>query len=183
VKRKINYRWIVKIVLWTIALTTLFTLISSSVLSNAGFALAFSVLALFILLGIVFDIVGVAVTSAEEKPFHSMASHKEPGAVEAIRLLKNAEKVSSFCNDVVGDIAGIVSGTTSVVIVERLMQAFRTERVVISLIISGLVAGLTIGGKAIGKTFAVKGSVPIVLFVAKLIHAKNKLVRKLKKEK
>ena len=65
-------------------------------------ALAFVVLACFILLGIVFDIIGVAVTAADERPFHSMAAHRTPGAREALGLIRKANKVSSFCNDVVG---------------------------------------------------------------------------------
>ena len=69
---------------------------------------AFIVLLLIVFLGILFDIIGVAVMSANEKPFHSMAAKKLPGAVEAMKLLRSAEKVSSFCNDVVGDICGVV---------------------------------------------------------------------------
>ena len=80
-------------------------------------------LAVFIGLGILFDIIGVAVTAADPRPFHSMAAHKEPGAKEALMLLRNAGRVSSVCNDVVGDICGIVSGTTTAVIVVRLQAA------------------------------------------------------------
>ena len=58
----------------------------------------------------------MAVATANEKPFHSMASRKVPGALEAIRLLRNAERVSSICNDVVGDICGVVSGSASATI-------------------------------------------------------------------
>jgi Mg2+/Co2+ transporter CorB len=93
--------------------------------------MAFVVLAVFVFVGIVFDIIGVAVTSASPKPFHSMASHREAGAAEALTLLRNAEKVSSFCNDVVGDISGIISGTTAAIIAARLMEDLSTESVLL----------------------------------------------------
>ncbi len=85
------------------------------------------VLAVFIGLGIVFDMIGVAVTAADPKPFHSMAAHKEKGAKAAIRLLQNANQVSSVCNDVVGDICGIVSGSTAAVIVTHLQRDLSTH--------------------------------------------------------
>ena len=47
-------------------------------------------------------------------------------------MLRNASRVSSVCNDVVGDICGIVSGATGAVIVARLQQAFNTRTVLIS---------------------------------------------------
>ena len=110
------------------------------------------ILVLFIVLGIVFDIIGVAVTAADPKPFHSMAAHREKGgAKEALSLLRNADRVSSVCNDVVGDICGIVSGATGAVIVARLQSGLNFQSVWISVGVTALVSGLTIGGKAIGK--------------------------------
>lgn len=124
----------------------------------------------FILLGIVFDIIGVAVTAADERPFHSMAAHKTPGAREALGLIRKANRVSSFCNDVVGDICGIVSGTTAAVIVLRLQEALSFQSVVISLAITALVSGLTIGGKAAGKTFAIEKSTQVLQLVGRFVH-------------
>ena len=96
-------------------LSAVLSLLSETALDGAGYAVALVVLAVFIGLGIVFDIVGVAVTAADPRPFHSMAAHREKGAKEALFLLRNASRVSSVCNDVVGDICGIVSGTTAAV--------------------------------------------------------------------
>ena len=62
---------------------------------------AFFILLVIIFVGIIFDVVGMAVACADETPFHAMASRKIPGAQEAISLLRNAERVSSICNDVV----------------------------------------------------------------------------------
>ena len=149
--------------------------------------LAFGVLAFFILLGIVFDIIGVAVTAADERPFHSMAARKTPGARQALslirrankakeapRLLRSAERVSSFCNDVVGDICGIVSGSTAAVIVLRVQEVLpvRTPLVTaaVSLGITALVSGLTIGGKAVGKTFALEKSTAVLQLVGRIMY-------------
>ena len=112
-----SYRWALTAFLLAVGMSALLSFASESVLSQAGLILALLILVLFIVLGIVFDIIGVAVTAADPKPFHSMAAHKEKGAKEALSLLRNADRVSSVCNDVVGDICGIVSGATSAVIV------------------------------------------------------------------
>ena len=111
-----HYRWALTAFVMAVALSGLLSLSSEAILENAGLLLALLILALFIGLGILFDIIGVAVTAADPRPFHSMAAHKEKGAKEALKLLRNADRVSSVCNDVVGDICGIVSGTPESVI-------------------------------------------------------------------
>lgn len=179
-KQKRDIGWIIKIVVWTIVLTVVFTLASSEILGNVGYVLAFIVLGVIIVVGILFDVIGVAVTASDQSPFHSMASHKERGAVEALRLIKNAEKVSSICNDVVGDISGIISGTASAIIVARLTADLSLGNLVTQLAVTAAVAGLTIGGKAIGKTFAINRSTDIVLFAARIINIKNRLFDKVR---
>ena len=160
-----------KVFFLSIAISAVLSLLSSEVLESAGLILACGVLAFFILLGIVFDIVGVAVTASDERPFHSMAARKVPGAREALRLIRRANQVSSFCNDVVGDICGIVSGTTTAVIVVRLQAAFSLpESVLLSVAVTALVSGLTIGGKALGKTVALNKSTSVVYWVGRFLH-------------
>ena len=165
-----QYRWAVTVFLLAVALSAALSLASESMLSGAGMAVALLILGLFIALGIVFDILGVAVTAADPRPFHSMASHKEPGAKEALNLLRNASHVSSVCNDVVGDICGIVSGTTGAIIVVRLQEALSLRSVLVSVVITALISGLTIGGKALGKTFAMKQSTKVVYWAGRFLH-------------
>ena len=100
-----------------------------------------------------------------------MAARKVTGAQAAIRLLRNAERVSSICNDVVGDICGVVSGSASATITVLILQnmEFGWPRL-ISLLMSAFCAGLTVGGKAIGKTFAVNSATEIVHAVGRLIY-------------
>ena len=168
-KKKRDY-WIPKIFLMSIIISAVFSLVSSNVLNGAGYIIAFLLLAAFILIGIVFDIIGVSVTVAEERPFHSMAAHGEKSASCAMQLIRNAEKVSSVCNDVVGDISGIVSGSPAAVIVTKLCTSFDLDSMVMSLVISALVSGLTIGGKAIGKKIASNNSTQVVHSVSRVIH-------------
>jgi CBS domain containing-hemolysin-like protein len=165
-----QYRWAFQVFLMAVALSAALSLASESMLSGAGVAVALFILALFILLGIVFDVIGVAVTAADPRPFHSMAAHKERGAREALGLLRNASHVSSVCNDVVGDICGIVSGATGAVIAVRLQMAMNTQTVLLSVGVTALVSGLTIGGKALGKHFAMKQSTRVVYWAGRFLH-------------
>ena len=168
-KTKTKLRWLVTVVLTSVSASMAFTIASSQVLGRAGYATAFVALAVFIMIGIVFDTIGVAVTAAKEAPFHSMAAHRERGAAESLRLIKNADKTASICNDVVGDVTGIVSGSTAALIATKLIDKLGAGSILIQLLISGVVAGLIIGGKAAGKTLALNKSTVIVLSVGKLI--------------
>ena len=160
-----RYRWALTAFLLAVGMSALLSFASESILSQAGL-----ILVLFIVLGIVFDIIGVAVTAADPKPFHSMAAHREKGAKEALSLLRNADRVSSVCNDVVGDICGIVSGATGAVIVARLQSGLNFQSVWISVGVTALVSGLTIGGKAIGKPFAMNQSKQVVYLAGRFLH-------------
>ena len=115
-------KWALTIFLVTILVSGTISFLSNEIMSRTGIAAAFVILLIIVVIGILFDIVGVAVTSANEKPFHSMASRRLPGARESILLLRNAEKVSSICNDVVGDICGVVSGAASATIAARILN-------------------------------------------------------------
>ena len=164
------YRWALTAFLMAVVVSAVLTLASESMLDGAGMAVALLILLVFIGLGIVFDIIGVAVTAADPKPFHSMASHKEKGAKQALMLLRNADRVSSVCNDVVGDICGIVSGATGAVIVLQLQSGFGLPNILASVAVTALVSGLTIGGKAMGKPFAMKRSTRVVYLAGRFLY-------------
>ena len=161
-------RWVIRVSLIAVALSAAMSLCSGAVLEDAGYVTATLILLLFIALGILFDIIGVAVTAANPKPFNSMAAHRVKGAKEALYLIRNAEKVASFCNDVVGDICGIVSGSTATVIV-LLQNSFGWRSIVVSTVVTALISGLTIGGKAIGKKVAMKKSKDVIYLTAKVL--------------
>ena len=183
-QRSKTIRWVVTIFLVTILISGVISWLSDVVMSASGMIVAFLILFNIVLVGILFDVIGVAVTSADEKPFHSMASRKVPGAQEAIRLLRRAERVSSICNDVVGDICGVISGSAAATIAARVLavSSFSWEKLV-PLTMSALVAGLTVGGKAIGKTFAVNSSTGIVSFVGRVLYMFHHIPKLFKKKK
>ena len=181
-ERRKNIQWVVTIFFVTILISGTISLVSDEVMANSSLLVAFFILLAIILLGIVFDIIGMAVATADEKPFHSMAARKVPGAQEAIRLLRNAERVSSICNDVVGDICGVVSGSASATIAALiLLNADVDWPRGVSLAMSALVAGLTVGGKAVGKNIAVRSCTSIVYMVGRMVHGVNRITGKKKK--
>ena len=163
-------RWVVTIFLVTIVISAIFFTLSEEMMSATTIGVSFVILFFIVLIGILFDIIGVAVTSANETPFHSMAARKVPGAKEALLLLRNAERVSSICCDVIGDICGVISGSAAANIAAQLLARFEFSwPAIIGLALSSVVSGLTVGGKAVGKTFAVNSSTSIVHFAGSVI--------------
>ena len=178
-ERSRTIRWVVAVFFVTLVVSGIISLISDEVMASSGLLAAFAILLGIVFLGIIFDIIGMAVATASEKPFHSMAARKVPGAQEAIRLLRNAERVSSICNDVVGDICGVVSGSASATIAALILT--HVDAVwprAVSLSMSALVAGLTVGGKAIGKTIAVNSCTQIVHLVGRVLNTLNRRGKK-----
>ncbi len=175
-KKHSQVRWITFIFSLTVVISATISFLSSSIFRSAGVSAAFVVLLLIVFLGILFDVIGVAVMSANEKPFHSMAAKKLPGAIEAMKLLRSAEKVSSFCNDVVGDICGVVSGSASAALAVKALSSLGSDTVA-QLLMSALVAGVTIAGKAFGKNLAIGRATEIVTLVSKGIYYIKSLFR------
>ena len=150
--KKKNSHWPLKVFLISVALSAVLSFFSSTALAGAGIWIAALVLVIFIGLGILFDMVGVAVTAADPRPFHSMAAHKEKGGREAVRLLSK------------------VSGSTAAVIVTQLQRGLNTTSVLISIAVTALISGATIGGKALGKKVAINDSTSVVYRVARVMH-------------
>lgn len=157
-KELVNYYWTIKITIITFFISMFFTIFSETIIPNVNIILGILILIIFILLGIIFDMIGVAVTSADIAPFNSMNSRKVKGADIAVQFKKNADKVSSFCNDVVGDICGIMSGSAGSIITLAVAQKMALNKFYVIIIITSLIAALTIGGKALGKSFAINQS-------------------------
>lgn len=164
-KSKQNIKWILLITSLTFVISMIFSYLSETILKKSNFAIELLVLLIVILIGIIFDMIGVAVTTCAEHPFHAMASRKIKGAKTAIKLIKNKDKVSSFCNDVIGDICGIVSGTAGVIIATSIAK----NSIICSLLVTATISSLTIGGKALGKKVAVNKSENITRIVSKIL--------------
>lgn len=167
---KIDYGWILKTIIIAFIISILFSFISETAIPNANIVTSILLAFIFIGIGVLFDMIGIAVTTADEAQFHSMATRKVKGAKTAIKLKKNAEKVSSFCNDVIGDICGIISGSTGVVIAMKIANKTGLNSLLVTLIITGLISSLTIGGKAMEKGIAMNKSNEILFRFAKFLN-------------
>ncbi len=132
--------------------------------------LSFLFLLSIIFIGIIFDIIGLATAVADDTAFHAKAAKKVRGATHALLLIRNADKVANYCNDVVGDICGTVSGALGASIIFQLVTGRPgLNESVLSMVMTGLVAALTVGGKAAGKKMAIDDAVPIVFKVGQAL--------------
>lgn len=168
-KENVDKKWILQVTLIAFFLSFFMSLISENILANVPLLIAVLITILFIMLGILFDIIGVAVTTSDEKVFHSMNSRKVSGANIAVKFKKNSDKVSSFCCDVVGDVCGVISGSAGVTITVLINNSIDISLIPVGLIVTALIASITIGGKAIGKSFAINKSNIILYKFAKFI--------------
>lgn len=163
--------WPVKIFVIALILSFSFSFLSEFIFSKVGLIVSIVVAVVLLTIGIIFDMIGVAVTASSIGPFTSMMSRKVYGSDKAMKLIKNAEKVASICNDVVGDICGILTGAAGANIALRLLQESMGDivKVVIISSVSAVIAGFTIFGKACLKKVAIKNSTNIVLKAGKVL--------------
>lgn len=164
-----NKSWVIKAFIFTFFITIIISGASNMIAENSNITVLILITLLILCLGILFDIIGTAVLTAKESSFHAKAANKINGAKEGIKLIKNASTISSFCNDVIGDICGIVSGSMGTMIALYVTSKLGFNSTISALIISSVISSLTVGGKAIGKSFAVKRSDDIIFIVGKLI--------------
>lgn len=176
-KIKMNINWIIKISLVGFFISLLFTFLSEVSIPLVNPIIGVLIVLAFIFFGVLFDMIGVAITSSSVAPFNSMNSKRVKAADIAIKLLHNAEKTSSFCNDVIGDVCGIISGSGSVIIAFSIANSYGLDAFFVTIISTSIVASLTIGGKAIGKSLAVNNSNAIVYDFALFLSIFYKLIK------
>ncbi len=170
-KKTRNAGWIIGVTLASFVLSGGLLFASASALEGVSFYIAIIIVLIIVLIGIIFDTIGISVAAAKASVFHSMAAKKLYGAKQAIWLVNHADKVANICNDVVGDICGVISGAASTLIIISLLGNLQNDpKSWPSLIVSGAVAALTVGGKAIGKTVAVKNGNNIVYKVGVVLR-------------
>ena len=159
--------WFVEVFIITFALSICFSYISTYGVSNLNLVSSIIILIAVIAVGIVFDIVGVAVTVAKEHEFHAKATKKVDGAKVSIKLIKNSTRVANICADVIGDVCGVLTGAISAMISAKITEKTGAN---LQFIISAIVASITVGGKALGKELANKESTQIVHFVGIILN-------------
>ena len=151
------------------------SIITENLVNNLDILAAFIVLIIIIFIGIIFDIIGIAVTTADEKPFHAMAANKVGEAKFAIKLVRNAGQVSNFCNDVIGDISGILSGAAGTTIIYKLISRYPImNSTILTIMFTSLIASFTVGGKAFGKSIALLYHEKIIYSISKMLNFLDK---------
>lgn len=170
VKRRLSESsvWTIKITLITLCLAFFVSFATYLTSNKSNFIISVLTLALLIVVAIAFDSVGVAVTSCNLVPLLALSAKKVKGAAIAVKLVKNAEKVSNICNDVVGDMAGIISGTCAATVAIQLFSGDGNLNL-FNILISSVVSAVTVGGKAFFKSVAINNSKEMVLFVGRII--------------
>ena len=165
---KSMYSWAAIITIVTFFLSLFFSFISTNSISELNLLPSILILMLVIFIGVIFDLIAIAVTVAKEE-FHAKASKKIKGAKTALKLIKHSSKVANFCADVIGDICGVLSGAISALIALKLTEYYGMSEN-FQFIISGLVASLTVGGKAFSKEIAKRNSTKILSAITKIIR-------------
>ncbi|MCI8394500.1 MAG: hypothetical protein HFH86_03350 [Bacilli bacterium] len=158
--------WPIKVFVLSFVLAAIFSTLTN-MCANMNILILLLIIFAVIALGILFDMIGVAVLTSKESNFHAMSSKKINGAKETISLLRNGNIVSSICNDVIGDICGIISGGLGAILTAYLIaQGFHL--LFSTTIVTATISALTVGGKAYGKKIAMKKSDKIVFGVGKI---------------
>lgn len=163
-------KWLLIVCIMSFALSVVMSFTSEAVIPKINVVFGIIVILVFILISIIFDMIGVAITAQEETPFHSMASKKLKGSHHSVKLLKNSDKLASICNDVVGDVCGIVSGSAGMLVSTTIANKFNLNSSLVVLLVTAIIASLTITGKAYGKTLAIKNSKSITIRVGKFLN-------------
>ena len=165
-----NIKWLLTVCIISFILSILMSLTSESLIPKINVIFGIIIILLFIFISIIFDMIGVAITAAEETPFHSMASKKVKGSYNSVKLLKNSDKLASICNDVVGDVCGVVSGSAGVLVANTIATSLKFNPSITVLVTTAVIASITITGKAFGKTIAIKKSKKITFRVGKILN-------------
>lgn len=168
-KEKWKYSWAVQALFITFALSLFFSFISTNAINNLGLIPAIIILIIVILLGVITDIIGVAVTVGSEEDFHAKASKKIEGAKSSIKLIRNSAKVANICCDVIGDICGVLSGAISAMLAVKIADLLNIN-INTNFLISAVVAAVTVGSKAAGKVIGQEKSTEIVHIVGKMLN-------------
>jgi hypothetical protein len=181
-KRKRGGAWPLLATVITFFLTISFSVIAEAVVTAtapgridaaAALAVMCAVILFFLIVSVIFDVISVAVAACDDTPFFSMAARKVRGAKASLHLLKNSHVVCSVCGDIVGDVCGIVSGAAGAAVALRMISGLVQEnayvQALIAILVSGVIAALTVGGKAVSKRVAMTHCVGIVQTLGKLL--------------
>ena len=158
---------VIKITLFTFIGAVICSFISQITTSKSDIIISIMLLSFMILISIIFDGIGLSVASCSEEKMVKYARYTKEYDI-ALRLIRNAEKVNNICADVIGDMSGILSGACGASIVIELNLSGQGSHWA-TIIISSIIAAVTVGGKASLKKIAVKNSAEFVFMSARMI--------------
>lgn len=171
-KESISQRkWLLLVFISTFALSAVFNMASAELVENVNnIWISVAALIFVVVIGVCFDMVGTAVTAADEVPFHAMASDKKRGAKQSLKLIKNADRVANVCADVIGDICGVLSGAMAALIATNVAKMLgQTDITVTTLLVTAIVTALTVWSKGLFKQVAIKNSTKIIAGIGKFL--------------
>lgn len=171
-------RWAVKIVVLTFILSLISSVLSQVAVGGSDILIATMLLIFMVITSIIFDVIGVSVTSCPLCRIRSAGADDDGVTLTARMLINNAEKVNNLCADVIGDICGVMSGACGASIVAAICDVTGFDVFLPSILVSAVIASVTVGGKAFFKKIAVVNSESIVLFAARRIYSVTKLFRR-----
>jgi len=174
-------RYVIIVAVGTFTSTVFFSFLAEVATRRlANIIVAVLLLLLIISVGVFFDILGTAVTAAREAPFHAKAAKKVFGAQQGVFLIRNADKVANFSNDIVGDIAGTLSGALGISLIVQLATAQQGFNIVLAnVLITAGIASLTVSGKLLGKRLAINRANEVVFLAARVLASVERIWRPL----
>ena len=179
--------WATKLTIISFVVSALISYLAELATNNKYVGVTIAVLVILVLISIIADSIGIAFTTCDIIPFYAMASKKVRGSKIAILLIKRNDKVASILNDLVGDIIGVISGACVAAVVYFFSKKIASEawKQILPILLTALVASITIGGKAFMKAIAMKYSKEIVLAISKILSflTPKKRIRNKKKGK
>ena len=166
-----QWRWLLLIFISTFVLSAIFNMLSAELVENVNnIIISIIVLIVVVAVGVGFDLIGTAVTAADEVPFHAMASDKKKGAKQSLLLIKNADRVANVCADVIGDICGVLSGATAALIAGNIAKMMGLTNITITtLLVTAIVTALTVWSKGLFKQVAINNSTKIITGIGKFL--------------
>ncbi len=169
-------KWLTLIFISTFIFSAIFNMLSTNLVENiSNMYLSVVILIIVVLLGVLFDMIGTAVTAADEVPFHAMASTKKKGAKEALALIKNADRVANVCGDVFGDICGVLSGCMSALIATNVaIKLGQNDITVVTLLVTATVTAFTVLLKGVCKNIAVHNSNKLLEIIGRIVYIFHK---------
>ncbi len=170
-KSTVSGRYIVLVGIGSFILAVIFSFLSETFASRLNSVILSSIfLGLIILINMLADVVGTAVTAASHIPFNAKASKRVRGAPHGLQLIRNADKVANLANDVIGDITTTVGGALGISIVVQIMTMGPViSQFWLNVLITAFIAAVIVSTKAAAKKIALSHPDDVIFWVGRVL--------------